>query len=238
MCARITQTIEPGELTGLLPFTDPGNLLDRPRMVWNGAPGSDYLIAVSPETGGPPILQELHWGLIPGWARDDDFQAVNARSETASTKPSFREAFRCRRCILPVRGWFEWTGPTRQRQPYYVQAEDGLLALAGLWEPPRRQGGHGATFAVLTTTPREELESLHPRQPSMLEGPQIGEWLQPGSGRTDTLLKLASSRGERSLRIHPVDRMMNDARNSSPATIEPVELSNTNSLFPRQGGQP
>ena len=228
MCARIAQTLEPGALTGLLPFTDPENLLAEPRVVWNGAPGASYATLVSPVIGRQPTMRELHWGLIPEWARDDGFESMNARSETASTKPSFREAFHSRRCILPVGGWFEWTGPRNRRQPYYVQAEDGtLMALAGLWEPARPGGHKGPTFAVLTTTPRDELESLHPRQPSILQGSQILEWLDPEPRATRPLLKLAASRGEQPLRIYPVDRAMNNTRYSSAASIEPIALNPT-----------
>ena len=210
MCARVTQAIDTAALARELGLASPPTAGD----VWNGTPGRSYLIARAAADGAAETA-ELSWGLRPSWSRDERFAPVNARSETAGIKPSFREAFRRRRALLPVSGWFEW-GPTPQgRAAHYIDdPESGIIYLAAIWEPPQTQSGT-STFAVLTTSPRAELARIHDRQPSIVETAEVGDWLSSSAGRRDVL---ARGQGRRALRV----RRMGPAVNDPTADLAPL----------------
>lgn len=214
MCARITQNITASTLNEVfalkverVPLTDAR---------WNGPPGERYTLCRHGREGRE--LAAAEWGLRPRWMRERDFRAVNARSETAHIKPSFQEAFRHRRCILPVSGWFEWPRGPRRRAPFHISASDEqILLLAALWEPP---GANARTdsFAVLTTEPRQELALIHHRQPSVLDPEEIDAWLNPSTPSRD-IFRLAAGAGHGGLRIREVDPAANNPRNDSPGLL-------------------
>ena len=113
-------------------------------------------------------LAHFHWGLIPSWAKDTKMSArlINARAETVSDKPSFRAAFKRRRCLIPASGFYEWQPQgSGKKQPVFIQAQDGgLLALAGLWETwHAAEGGEIDSCTILTTTPHELMAPIHHR---------------------------------------------------------------------------
>ena len=117
------------------------------------------------------------WGLHPRWSQDEHFKLINARSETAAEKPSFRDAFKRGRVVLPVNGWYEWTrvrGTSRKIRHRIGRADDSLLLLGAIAE---QRGGRPETFAVLTTQPRDEISWIHNRQPTILDADETAEWL-------------------------------------------------------------
>ena len=139
-------------------------------------------------------LSILRWGLIPGWAKEPNigYKLINARSETASSKPAFRAAFRARRCLIPVDGFYEWTGKGASRQPWLIEMKDGsIFAFAGLWErwtiPPSlalkgslaelAPGDRVETCTVLTTAANEAVRAVHNRMPVILPPERFDAWL-------------------------------------------------------------
>lgn len=153
----------------------------------------------------------------------------NARAETITASPAFREAFRRRRCIVPVDSFYEWKREGTIRQPYRVIREDGRpLALAGLWAGWRDPESDEVrrTFTIVTTTPNDAMADLHDRMPVVLDESMWGQWLVDGRAGPAVdegeLLSMLQPTDAVALRIHPVNRYVNDVRRDGPELIEPL----------------
>lgn len=157
----------------------------RPR--YNLAPQQDAPVIRLME--GQRHLDLLHWGLIPRWAKDAGIgnRLINARSETVAEKPAFRAAFKTRRCIVPADGFYEWQQQASGKQPFYIhRKDDALLAMAGLWEHWTSPDGElMQSFTILTTEANTWMRALHDRMPVILEGAEVGRWLDTGSKADD-----------------------------------------------------
>jgi putative SOS response-associated peptidase YedK len=129
-------------------------------------------------------LSLLRWGLIPWWAKDavGAAQMINARSETADTKPAFRDALKSRRCLIPADGFYEWKKAGRAKQPYCFEVNEGaLFAFAGLWDRWMDPTGKPVeTCSILTTTPNAVTSAIHDRMPVILDPDDYDLWLDPG----------------------------------------------------------
>ena len=166
----------------------------RPR--YNGCPTQDF-IAVR-QTGEERTLAKLRWGLVPSWAKELKLGAkmINARSETVHEKPAFRVAFRRRRCIVPVNGWFEWRRENGDKQPYWLRPSGAeMFSLAELWERWEKGDEPVETFTVLTTAASPALADIHHRQPVIVDDDALDEWLDPGTS-SERLLALAGAANE------------------------------------------
>ena len=171
----------------------------------------------------------VRWGLIPSWAKDPTKLStlINARSETAAEKPSFRGSLRHRRCIVPADAFYEWTGPAGAKQPHMVQAADGsILAFAGIWEHwLGADGSEVETVAILTCEANREMQAVHDRMPVILRSADHDLWLDCTSGSSVGLEGLMQPAGDGSLVIKPVSRMLNNPRNDVPEVQGPPEGS-------------
>ena len=148
VCGRYTLTAAPGRVAEHFQLASPAGL--RPR--WNVAPGQS-VPAVLRGAAGERVLEELHWGLVPPWAKAPDVgaRAINARVESAAERPAFREAFRLRRCLVPADGFYEWRSRATGAEPHHVALpERGLFAFAGLHETWRRGDRELRSLAILT----------------------------------------------------------------------------------------
>ena len=129
-------------------------------------------------------LSLMRWGLIPSWAKDSSGAAgmINARSETAGTKPAFRDAMKSRRCLIPTDGFYEWKRDGKAKQPYCFEVNDGeLFAFAGLWEGWKDPNGNWIrTCSILTTTPNALTSAIHDRMPVILDRESYDLWLDTG----------------------------------------------------------
>ena len=129
-------------------------------------------------------LSLVRWGLIPSWAKDPSVAAkmINARSETAATKPAFRDPIRFRRCLIPADGFYEWKRTATSKQPYCFEVNEGeLFAFAGLWDGWKdAKGDWIRTCSILTTTPNAVTSSIHDRMPVILDPDCYDLWLDPG----------------------------------------------------------
>jgi len=166
---------------------------------YNIAPGTDIpTIRHSPE--GKRVMHLLHWGLVPHWAKDPGIGAKlsNARGETVADKPSFRDAFKRRRCLVPADGFYEWKTEGRQKQPYYFSMKTGEpFALGGVWESWRAPDGRILrTCCLITTEPNEIMLPVHDRMPVIVSPDDCEAWL---TGEVDDVLDL--------VRPYPTDEM-------------------------------
>jgi putative SOS response-associated peptidase YedK len=204
---------------------------------YNVAP-TKPVYAVLDRPDGPRQLRVLRWGLVPFWAKDPAIggRMINARVETVSEKPAYRQAFAKRRCLLPADGYYEWY-PTQQRgrsgkplkQPFYIHAADGsTLAMAGLyeiWRDPAKPDDDPTRFlwscTVITTSAEDELGRIHDRMPMLVERDRWGDWLEPGNDAEsvrDLLVPAAPGR----LEAYPVSTEVNNVRNNGPQLVEPL----------------
>jgi len=174
---------------------------------------------------GPGVtLERLRWGLLPGWAKDVKlgYSTINARIETVATKPAFRSAFKSRRCIIPMAGYYEWTvNPgDGKKDPWYIYPE-GMLWAAGLWEPPHRLLGEGApaTFTIITGGSSGVSADIHDRMPVTIAPDLMEDWL---TASPDDAMKFLLASEPPPMKAHRVSRRVNTPKNDDPELLEPV----------------
>ncbi|MDD9981417.1 MAG: SOS response-associated peptidase [Gammaproteobacteria bacterium] len=221
MCGRFTQAMSWKKLHSLyqMPRQAPLNL--RPR--YNGAPTQEFA-ACRLDARGVRAVAKLRWGLIPGWATDVKIGArmINARAETVHQRPAYRAAFKRRRCLIPVDGWFEWRTEGDGKQPWYITAAGGApLSFAALWERWEKGDEPIETFTILTTGASASLAAIHHRQPSVLEATDFDTWLAPDTPQ-DRLLALARHSHEGPFENWRVSRRVNNSRNDAPDLLLPL----------------
>jgi putative SOS response-associated peptidase YedK len=174
------------------------------------------------------VLSLVRWGLIPSWAKDMSGSAgmINARSETAATKPAFRDPMKFRRCLVPADGFYEWGRTESAKQPFCFEVNDGeLFAFAGLWDRWRDPSGQWIkSCSILTTTPNAVTAAVHDRMPVILKRNDCDLWLDPGMTDVEALSDLLKPFDARSMRSYPVSSRINQVQNDDPACSAPVEL--------------
>lgn len=218
MCGRIAQS-EPSKYAQRLDalFEPSGEW----RPSWNIGPMSR--IWGAREHDGERRLSQFQWGLLPGWCDDVKVasRCFNARAESAATKPMFRTAFRRRRLLVPVDGFYEWqaTPGSKRKQPYYFQRADGdPVVLAGLWEYWARGDDERPSATVLTSSAGPDMP-VHVRQPVVLEPDAWARWLDPDMDDVDELEAMLAPRGG-VLVHHPVSPEVGSVRHDGPHLVE------------------
>ena len=189
--------------------------------------GSSYNIAPTESApvmrivDGRPAVALLRWGLIPYWAKDPAIgnRLINARADTLTEKPAFRDAYRARRCLVPASGFYEWKKIPGGKQPWYVTSVDGTtFAFAGLWERWRPPGGEPTlSFTIITTDANDRLKEIHDRMPAIVEPEHFDAWLKAEDPRH--LLRPCEPG---LLTAYPVSPAINSAHNDDPGLVEPV----------------
>ncbi len=194
---------------------------------YNIAPTQDCAVIRTDAKSGERRGDLLHWGLIPSWAKDKAIgnRMINARSETAAEKPSFRAAMKKRRCIIPADGFYEWKKLEKTKQPHYIHRADGeLLAFAGLWEYWKNPEGDPITsFTILTTGANDQIRELHDRMPVILEPEEIERWLDPAFDDATGVADLLDAAADGVLAFHPVNSRVNTPKNDDASLIEPEQ---------------
>jgi len=222
MCGRFSLSAASAavcELAGI-----PGPLQLAPR--YNISPGQPVLAVRLRSVRGDrePVL--LHWGLVPSWAREPDFgsRLINARAETLSEKPSFRNAFRHGRCIVPADGFYEWRPSAAGKQPYHIRRSDGgLFGLAGLWE--HWMGPHGEeleSLALITCAANSFMAPIHARMPVVLPEAGFSAWLDRGEHPSPKLSALLEPREWEGFEARPVSTYVNSPANEGRRCIAPL----------------
>jgi len=176
-------------------------------------------------------LSPMHWGLIPSWAKDAKIgsRMMNARAETVHEKPSYRAAFKKRRCLIPTDGFYEWKKlDEKNKQPYFIGMKgDGLFALAGLWEC--WNGADNTVIescTIITTEANDFCREIHERMPVILSPDNYDPWLNPKSNDTDFLRSLLVPFPSEEMSAFPVSKLVNSPRNETPACLEHFQHDN------------
>ena len=225
MCGRFTLTLSPEELQAAFPgFNIP---VDLPPS-YNIAPSQPIPVIIN---DGSKNLDFYSWGLIPSWTKADKvgkYSLINARSETASEKASFKASFRRRRCLILADGFFEWSKSNTGsgKTPYYITMKDqSPFAFAGLWEIWNSpEGDEIRTACILTTQPNAVVKPIHDRMPVILPDKAISAWLEPGEARPDELQVLMKSYPAEAMQAYPVSTYVNSPKNNSPQCIQASTL--------------
>jgi putative SOS response-associated peptidase YedK len=169
----------------------------------------------------------MHWGLVPFWAKDTKmaFNTINAKAETITTSPTYREPMKRRRCLVPADFFFEWKKlDAKTKQPYAIAMKDAeLFAFAGLWDSwkDRVTGKALETFTVITTAPNELMEPIHNRMPVILHRQDYARWLKPGDPANLPVDLLRPYPAEE-MKAWPVGNDVGNVRNNRPELIEPL----------------
>jgi putative SOS response-associated peptidase YedK len=198
---------------------------------FNGAPGQDLLVLRRDAEAKQPLLGVFRWGLIPSWANDPKiaWQLINAHAETVVTADVFRAAYRYRRCLIPVDGFYEWKklGPMG-KQPYVIGMKEGQsFTLAGLWENWKRpDGGWVRTFIILTTRSNKLLADLHDRMPLIIEPMDRERWLSDEEHPGDLLRQYPAEGMVR----WQVSTQVNSPKHNDRGLLEPLAKAGQSSL--------
>jgi putative SOS response-associated peptidase YedK len=173
-------------------------------------------------------IRVMRWGLVPHWAKDPGIgsRLINARAESVTGKPAFRDAVLRRRCLLPADGWYEWQRLGDRSQPFFITSADGAgLALAGLWSTWRSADAAVplVTCAILTTEAVGPLAEIHDRMPLLLPPQAWSPWLDPDSHDASELLVPPSAQLVATLELRPVSTAVNNVRHEGPHLVERVE---------------
>jgi putative SOS response-associated peptidase YedK len=177
-----------------------------------------------------PVRQitPMRWGLIPNWARDASIASgtINAKSETAATKPAFRDPLKFRRCLIPADAFYEWKRTGTSKQPFCFEVKDGkLFAFAGLWDGWKDASGNWVkTCSILTTTPNAMASTIHNRMPVILDPGSYDLWLDPGMQNVAAISELLKPYDARLMRYYPVSSRINHVANDDEECSRPVEL--------------
>ncbi len=222
MCGRFSQSS--GKKKKLRYLQSDLEMPEVPR--YNVAP--TQMVAVYRALEGQPVPAVMRWGLVPVWADDPSYglHCINARSETARTKSSFRSAFKSRHCLVPVDGFYEWEKQGKLRLPWHFVRPDGEpFWLAGLWDswhPKDKPELVMETFTVLTTTPNAVAAPVHDRMPVILDQDQAAEWLNAATPEAaEALLKPCP---DDQLTRHRVSTVVNKAGNDVPECVERIPV--------------
>jgi putative SOS response-associated peptidase YedK len=225
MCGRYVVAYDPQTLVSGFSVT---RAVPFPKR-WNVAPQS--MVPVVHETkGGERVAELMRWGLLPHWATDPALAARlnNARAEGVAEKPSFRQALRRRRCLLPASGFYEWQATPSGKQPWYITPADRpLLAMAGLFEAWRAPGSPAdaewlLTCCVITTRANALMAPVHDRMPVLLAPEHWASWLARDRQDPADVLPLLQPAPAGSLRAWPVSRAVNRGSAEGEALVLPV----------------
>jgi putative SOS response-associated peptidase YedK len=192
---------------------------------YNAAPTQNLPVKTNSE---PHVINFYRWGLVPFWAKDESIgsKLINARAETVSIKPSFKNSLKSRRCLVISDGFFEWKKMAGLKQPYRVTLKnEDLYAYAGLWDIWKdTQGNAVNSFTIITTDANELVSELHNRMPVILNREDEALWLD-NHAETGDLLNLLKPFPSELMTKFPVSTLVNSPLNNSPDIIKRIKLT-------------
>ncbi|MGM7722428.1 SOS response-associated peptidase [Metabacillus sp. Hm71] len=191
---------------------------------FNIAPSQDILAVGS--NGRNRVGVSMRWGLVPPWSMDLKIgnKLINARAETIDQKPSFRQAFMKKRCLILSDGFFEWKKQDNRKQPYrFIMKDRRPFAFAGLWEQSDIGGEKPLyTCTIITTTANELTKDVHDRMPVILPPDTYDRWLDKDFQDMDTLHSFLSPYEANLMDAYPVSNIVNSPRNDNEKCIQPL----------------
>jgi putative SOS response-associated peptidase YedK len=221
MCGRFTLTIDAALLAEVFSL----EIAPEHRPRFNVAPTQDHPIIRRDATGGTTATP-MRWGLVPSWAKDASVgnRMINARAETAGSKPSFRAAAKQRRCLVPADGFYEWVATDSGKQPVHIRRPDRRpFALAGLWEQWDGTDERPLlSFTILTTEAMPPLTGVHHRMPVIVAEDRWAEWMAPDIMPPDRFGAFTAPSLPFDLEGQPVSRTVNRPGNDDPSVLEPA----------------
>ncbi len=218
MCGRFTLGKEPNSL---LEYFHLHGEVPTFHLSYNIAPTQMSLVVYANQQHR--VCDLMRWGLIPSWSKGPDtkFNMINARAESIEEKPAYRSAFKQRRCLVPVDGFYEWSGQARPKQPYYIYQENqSLFALAGIWEQWQSETEQINSFCIITTNANTVMQNIHHRMPVIIRPDHFDDWLL--SGESDGYQSLLIPREDIELQYHAVSTGVNSVKNNSPDLLKPI----------------
>jgi len=196
---------------------------------FNCAPSQKLAVITNSEPGK---LSFFKWGLIPFWAKDPKigFKMINARSESITEKPAYKNAFKKRRCLIPANGFYEWQKDANKTPFRIFLKSEELFAMAGIWEVWKDAEGKPIhTFSILTTSPNKLMESIHNRMPVILPLEYEQAWLKEADEKV--LKELLIPFDPKQMKAYPISKKVNLPTNNDVSIILPVEESELGLLF-------
>jgi len=243
MCGRYAQSADMRELMEQFEVTGSSPTQSLPAN-WNIAPTNPiYIVRADSTDHHQRELATVSWGLIAPWlsdlkeARSSQSRAINARSESIFEKPTFRNAFKSTRCLIPAEGYYEWStalGEYPPKQPFYICARDGnQLPIAGIWSSWRAGNGELIESAsIITQEAQGNLSKIHSRMPVFMPHDRWEEWLNPDNKEIEKLRTLMQVDSPDSLVLaHPVSSEVNSVTRNSKKLTEQIELGEPETLF-------
>ena len=221
MCGRYTQTKSGEAIARTFNLATPPD----PQPRYNISPTQP--ISAIAQTNEDREYRIFQWGLVPSWSKDPSIgsRMINARSETVAEKPSFRAAFKRRRCLVLADGFYEWQRTGGKKQPYYIQVKDQeMFGFAGLWETwESGDGSHLESCTILTTEPNGLMETIHNRMPVILHPEDFDLWLDPSLQDGQHLQHLLRPYEDEAMAAYAVSTVVNNPRNERPECVEPMD---------------
>jgi len=224
MCGRFIQILNPEKIKIMLPDIEVDKAAAgdfHPH--YNIAPTQDILTVINTPV---PRLTLARWGLIPFWAKDASIgnRMINARAETLTTKPSFRDPFRKRRCIIFTDGFYEWKSEERSKTPFLIRMKNGEpFAFAGLWDrwTDKENGRELLSSTIITTDANALVADIHNRMPVILPPEAYGFWLSAAPAESDLTGYLKPFPGE-GMEAYKISKLVNSPGNDSPEIMDRV----------------
>ncbi|SIR57633.1 Putative SOS response-associated peptidase YedK [Haladaptatus litoreus] len=212
MCGRLSLFAPEADLTERFDAVPTRPI--RPR--YNVAPGQDHPVV---RNDAPDEMHFPTWGFVPHWADEFGGGHINARAETLAEKPTFRDAYRERRCLVLADGFYDWKKTATGKQPYRMTRADGKpFAMAGLWEP-WQNGEQKTSFTVVTTEPNDLVGEIHHRMPVILAEDEESRWLHDDEEEFESVLDTFPGN---EMRAYPVSKRVNSPKNDSPELVAEV----------------
>lgn len=222
MCGRYYLNASKKKLAEHFHIADTADIPDIPPR-FNIAPSQDIPVVRQSEKGREVAM--MRWGLLPSWSEDSKakFSMINARAETVAEKPAYRAAFKKRRCLIPASGYYEWKPAASGKQPYVIRRKDeGLLALAGIWELWEGGGEVIESCSIIVTAANKLMSPIHDRMPVILTPNNYSEWLRSETQDIGHLQGILSPYALDDLETYPVSKRVNKPDNDSPDLIKRI----------------